>query len=310
MNTFNWQTYINNYEDLQKAGINTKKKAWQHWINHGKSEGRIYSNPQKLSENHIKPVIFCIAKLEHDYIEEFVRYHLALGFDMIYIYDNEDQPTYAKLLEKYSNNINVIHCKGSYMQYPALHHFVNNFMYINNITHVANIDIDEFIVLKSHANIKDFISQYIVGDCAGIGMNWRFFGSSNHKEKTNDPTTIRFTMCQANGNPHIKTLFNVKYFKNYNTVHDITTKRNYHIKSTSGHILDGPFNNNIDLSIIQLNHYKTKTLPEFLYIRTRGQSDFKPPQQEDVIANFNAYNLNDVEDLIACNFYKKIINQS
>jgi hypothetical protein len=29
----------------------------------------------------IRPVIICIAKYEKDYIEEFVRYHLGLGFE-------------------------------------------------------------------------------------------------------------------------------------------------------------------------------------------------------------------------------------
>jgi hypothetical protein len=47
----------------------------------------------------MNPVIVCIAKLEQDYIEEFVRYHLAIGFNKIYIYDNDDVPTYKKLLE-------------------------------------------------------------------------------------------------------------------------------------------------------------------------------------------------------------------
>ncbi len=28
---FNWKTYVYNYEDLRKAGINTEKKALRHW---------------------------------------------------------------------------------------------------------------------------------------------------------------------------------------------------------------------------------------------------------------------------------------
>jgi hypothetical protein len=32
----------------------------------------------------MNPVIVCIAKKEHKYIEEFVKYHLALGFKYIY----------------------------------------------------------------------------------------------------------------------------------------------------------------------------------------------------------------------------------
>jgi hypothetical protein len=36
---FDWKQYIKNYPDLEKS-INTKKKAWDHWIKHGKKEGR------------------------------------------------------------------------------------------------------------------------------------------------------------------------------------------------------------------------------------------------------------------------------
>jgi len=37
---FDWENYINKYEDLRNAGINTKENAWNHWINHGINEGR------------------------------------------------------------------------------------------------------------------------------------------------------------------------------------------------------------------------------------------------------------------------------
>lgn len=153
------------------------------------------------------PVIVCIAKMEHDYIEEFVKYHLALGFKHIYIYDNEDTPTYEKMLHTYKENIKVIHFPNKPAQREALDDFVKKYLFTTDITHVAHIDIDEFIVLKKHNNICDFIDEYIVGDCQGIAMNWRFFGSSGKTEKTNEPNTIRFTMCEEKGNGHIKTLF-------------------------------------------------------------------------------------------------------
>ena len=40
---FDWKTYINNYVDLQKAGINTKEKAKKHWIQYGKKENRTFN---------------------------------------------------------------------------------------------------------------------------------------------------------------------------------------------------------------------------------------------------------------------------
>ncbi len=259
------------------------------------------------------PVIVCIAKKEHDYIEEFVKYHLALGFKYIYIYDNEDIPTYETMLDKYKSNIKVIHLpfnnynKG--VQYIALDNFIQNYLFKTNITHVTHIDIDEYIVLKKHNNICDFINEYIVGDCQGIGMNWRFFGSSGRTEKTNEPNTIRFTMCEKNGNCHIKTLFKKDNFLYFNECHSVVFSSGY-TKSTNKTIINGPFNNNIDFDVIQLNHYKCKTLPEFKYIRTRQRGDIIKDDNvnENVNENFKIYDINEIEDLTAYNFYKKIGN--
>jgi len=40
VNDFDWKTYLENYEDLRKAGIITKEKAYLHWIIYGRKEGR------------------------------------------------------------------------------------------------------------------------------------------------------------------------------------------------------------------------------------------------------------------------------
>ena len=37
---FDWHKYVKHYPDLYK--LNTKEKAWNHWINHGKDENRIF----------------------------------------------------------------------------------------------------------------------------------------------------------------------------------------------------------------------------------------------------------------------------
>ena len=41
-NIFDWKTYVNNYVDLQRAGIDTEEKAISHWNMYGKNEGRIF----------------------------------------------------------------------------------------------------------------------------------------------------------------------------------------------------------------------------------------------------------------------------
>ena len=58
-NDFDWNNYVSHYEDLKNDNINTKEKAWKHWINHGKKEGRQYfglSEMKKIVSNEIKEI--------------------------------------------------------------------------------------------------------------------------------------------------------------------------------------------------------------------------------------------------------------
>ena len=41
---FDWINYINNYEDLRNAGINTYESALEHYNTYGRNEGRIYED--------------------------------------------------------------------------------------------------------------------------------------------------------------------------------------------------------------------------------------------------------------------------
>ena len=41
-NNFDWELYIQKYDDLKNAYINTKNKAWEHWVKFGKKEKRYF----------------------------------------------------------------------------------------------------------------------------------------------------------------------------------------------------------------------------------------------------------------------------
>ena len=205
----------------------------------------------------IKPVIVAIAKLEIDYIYEWVKYHLSLGFDKIYLYDNEDTPIYSELFSK-NNKVSVIHLPGNNypkpVQYHALDHFIGWVLPNKNISHVAHIEIDEFIALKKHKSIKDFIKEYFIGNVGAIGMNWRHFGDSGKTEKNFDPVTKRFTMCESKGNQTIKTLFDKAHFQGWRICHCVSLREPYVTKNTLGEIIPESYTSSIDYSIIQLNH--------------------------------------------------------
>ena len=267
----------------------------------------------------IKPVIVCVVKKEQKYIYEFINYHLLLGFTHIYIYDNEDEPTYEKQLKPYfKDKITVKHVPGGFhehgnpIQMVILRHFMRDIINNPKITHVAHIDIDEFICLKKHDDIKDFINEYIKTDtnnvnCSAIGMHWRHFGSSGHETYKVEPNTQRFTNCQLECKTRtIKDLFYAKDVELFLDVHHIHPYK-YPRKTTSGEILpprSTADSKQVDYNVIQLNHYKSKTREEFYIIRQRGYAD-RHPCEEDVEKNFREFDLNETEDFTARDFYQK-----
>ena len=103
-------------------------------------------------------VIVCIAKGEKLYIEEFVKYHLSLGFDFIFVYDNENKPTYQKILSKFGKKVKVIWFPGNNfsegVQYVALKHFFKFFIPRSVISHYLSYRyVDEFVSLKKNMEI-------------------------------------------------------------------------------------------------------------------------------------------------------------
>jgi hypothetical protein len=180
----------------------------------------------------------------------------------------------------------------------------------NQITHVAHIDVDEFIVLKKHNTIQEFVKEYIKDGCGGIGMNWRLFGDSGFKTQTEKSVLNRFTKTSIIGNQHIKTIFDVTCFIKFNQCHSIKVKDGYNIKSTDGKNIEGPFNINPDLDVIQLNHYKSKTIEEFEKIVKRGRAGTKIGDPKNIIKDirefFDIHNKNEIEDLHAYNIWQSI----
>ena len=147
-----------------------------------------------FNNNNIKLAIHTVF-LPHEniyFLEEWIKYHLYVGFDKIYLYDNDGsigvdgakkntsnkyninyskifndkehiKNEYSRILKKYSKNVikivwqpknenNEIH----YGYVESLEHYKENYRNENDWT--AFIDLDEFIILNSNKyNLKDFV---------------------------------------------------------------------------------------------------------------------------------------------------------
>jgi hypothetical protein len=239
----------------------------------------------------MKIALVCIAKNEDPYIQEWVDYHIKLGFHKIFIYENDWE---SKIKNE---NVVTVPTPGVVQQLPAYNNFIRQ--YRNDYDWAAFLDVDEFLVLKKHKTISNFISDYKNEDA--IGINWVLFGDNGLTSSEEFSVIKRFTKRGTIPNEHIKSIVNLKKV-GYMHVHNPNGKS---VDTNFKRIDNSPFNHNGPIDVAQINHYFCKTKDEFVKKRDRGRADTGTFRD---ISDFAQHNKNEIEDLFAYNFfYNKLV---
>jgi len=239
----------------------------------------------------MKVALVCIAKNEDNYIKEWVDYHTKLGFDQICIYQN-DWRCSVQL-----DNTTIMDFDGPNRQTEAYNNFLR--YWHNDYDWVAFLDVDEFLVLKKHSNVKDFIQDYQQHDV--IGINWVLFGDNGLTFDGNYNVLSRFTKRQIGVVPLVKCISRVKPNISW-ALHNAV---NVNAIDTNYKIFAGCSNENGDDSIAQINHYFCKTWDEWSAKKNRGRADLSPNSLGYIRcdSDFEAHNANEIEDTLALDFF-------
>jgi len=261
-----------------------------------RTEPTTESPPSKWVTPNYYAVVCAIALDEEPYIDEWINYHRFLGFSHIYIYDNSEDNT---LKDKESDFVTIIHFPGPVKQLQAYDIFTTT--YKDKHTWGAFIDCDEFIVLKKHVSIIDFLKDY--DDCDGIGLNWLMFGTSHEKNYKNEPVLSRFRHCASTLDIHIKTIVKLNKIYKYISPH-IPLLENGTIYNTNREIIKGALNDNLLSDIAYIHHYYTKSEEEFIKKINRGKADIPEKRSLSEMEDLHSKN-NDVYNSDAWDFYSK-----
>ena len=139
----------------------------------------------------MRVIVCAMAKNEHKYINDWVNHYLKLGFDKIYIYDNDDpsSPYIGDFIEK-KHRVEIIDIRGQAK--PGLQHEVyTNFYNTHEFDWCLFCDIDEFLVGTN--DIKKFLSQPIFNIYEQIRVKWNLFGDDDLIERdTSKPVMESF----------------------------------------------------------------------------------------------------------------------
>ena len=240
----------------------------------------------------MKTAVVCIAKNEDRYIQEWVEYHLKLGFDDIFLYENNWRCGLV------GDNLTKIPFDGEIRQLPAYNHFLET--HASDYDWAAFIDVDEFIILKQHDNIKAMLLNY--ENVNALTLNWVMVSSVIKDEDNIDVNANgvikRFLYIENRVVAGIKFIANLK--KNNAFIVDCPHyPRNVLMSDTHFNtLMNTPDNINFPTDIAYLNHYYYKTHEEFLQKCANGRADWvgdRPvtlwyKQFPDTIKSLDAYN--------------------
>ena len=217
-----------------------------------------------------RATICAVAKNEELYIDEWLQYHKFLGFDHVHIHDNADNASsyMASLPEKYSNFVSVTHSPGLGLQAVSYGKCVKEGA--NSSTWVAFIDVDEFIVLRNHTNIKAYLHD-VAPNGGLVQLGWSIMASNGTMEYDPAPVVTRFTLTSRAPSMYVKALAYLPHVRLVH-VHYCLMKPGHPIVDQHGRIVkDMPsIHHNNDREIATLFHYQTKSWEEFNAKRHRG----------------------------------------
>lgn len=212
-------------------------------------------------------ILALIVKNEYDYIREHIEYHLSLGFDKIYVGDNNDNDgeRYEELLSDLikEGKVEIIDFRGvPSQQIPFYNYIVNNVDY----EWCAFIDCDEFLTFNENCgfkNIKDFLNSS--KNITNYHINWMCYGDNGQCYKKEGKLVDRFTISMPKNfkeNEHIKTILHGSEKKfTWINPHSIMKDNAY---SPSKKKVDKLFFSNIDWDILYIRHFYTKSLEEWV----------------------------------------------
>lgn len=126
-----------------------------------------------------------LAKNEHLYINEWVSHYLKLGFDKIFLFDNDDNssPYIKDFIDKeFQDQVRVINARGVHRK-SMQGEFYTNFYEIqkDNFDWCLFCDIDELLV--GIDNIKKFLNNPVFDRYNQIRVKWKLFGDDNIIER-------------------------------------------------------------------------------------------------------------------------------
>ena len=196
---------------------------------------------KNISSTKVGLCIIC--KEENLYIKEFIDHYKNLGYNHIFIYDNNDinGEKLEDVIQKEIDEgfISIINYRGD-RDKPLFRAYIDCYKKNNkNYNWLSFFDIDEFLEIKPKGiKIQEFLNNERYNNCQNIKFNWVLYSDDDKLYYENKPVQDRFKTALYDNilNNHIKSTVRGNLSTNYwiRASNPHTGKNNYNCCSSSG----------------------------------------------------------------------------
>jgi hypothetical protein len=265
------------FEHLWSGSWNKdKEKEWRRWLNEHAALWHL--TPRQKGINDV--AICVIARMEHDYLFEFVEHYIGLGVSKIFIYDNGrgDEPV-PQITRAQVEVINWRDREAG--QNAAYNDCYQKHGY--DYGWIGFLDADEFVRLSDrHKDIATYLKD-VGGHADVVLLNWRIMTDSGLTHKDSRPIQQRFTQpmlpldkrvkfADIPENDHVKAFVRggIERLKFADTPHCPTKPADMIAVNSNGERVKLSAFTPFQHRYAWIDHYHTKTAEEFLGKCRRG----------------------------------------
>lgn len=227
--------------------------------------------------------ILTVIKNEHIYLDEWIRYHLDLGINHIFIYEDIDSDSHKDICEKYTDvtlsnissilsqsDLDIIYDLKRTKRWNAQHlYFRNALSYLKqnfNYDWCFIIDVDEFITVEN--DLTTILPLYDSYDA--FILQWKCYGANEYIRKPDYNVKGIIDTYTKESNELLETDKNTSFVKTcYNMrTYNVNHFYNQHIPSKDCNWCMSDYSKNILVPVydnIYIRHYITKSWEEYVW---------------------------------------------
>lgn len=279
--------------------------------------------PAPSLSRHGIAIVACV-KNEASYIEEWVRFHKAVGVRHFHLYDDASTDGTLNVLHRVltPQELTIVPWKMLMRdeesseplngQTIAFAHAILNFG--ASYDRLAFIDVDEFLLPKTGRTLHEALIG--AGGFPNVSLPWHMFGHSGHFSRPAGPVCLHYTMRVADP---MRQNLDASNFKCIVDPTEVTKVSVHHFQTRSygdrtsndeGKIFPKKMRKSREFystKFIQLNHYYSKSIQESIFKIDRGNSFTRSSEKytRKVAATIKYIEENVLEDRCMLEFIKK-----